>query len=156
MTATKEQVGLPCPLVSVVLLLAVVAVAVWQFGGVAEDGVQIQVLNPHLQLVWRLSIVAVLILEILLLLLAWWAGRWTPVLAVVNFVANGLGAVVTVVLLVQGDLLVDNLPQQLAGVFDGYVAWSVPAGPIAAVVIMWSVWDSVDRARKANLGRAGA
>ena len=156
MTAPKEQVGLPGTLVSVVLLLAVVAVAVWQFGGVAEDGVQIQVLSPHLPPVWRLSIVAVLVFEILLLLLAWWAGRWTPVLAVANIVANGLGAVVTVVLLVQGDLLVDNLPQQLAGVFDGHVAWSVPTGPIAAVVIVLAAWDSVDRARKANLGRAGA
>lgn len=155
MTVPRKQVGLPGTVASVAFLLAVVAVVVWQFGGVAGDGVQIQVLNPHLLWVWRVLIVAVLVFEVLLLLLAWRAGRWTPVLAAANLMVNGLGAVVTVALLMRGDLLVDNLPQQLADVFDGNVSWAVPTGPIAAVVIVVAVWDSFDRAQKANQDRTG-
>lgn len=149
-----RQVGSPGTVVSVVFLLALIAVAVWQFGGVADDGQQIQVLNPNLALVWRVLIITVLTADILLVALVWWADRWTPALAAANLLANTIGVVVTVVPLVQGDLLVNDVPQQLAGVFDGAVDWSVPSGTIAAIVIVWAIWDGLHGVRRAGFRRS--
>ncbi|WP_147918127.1 hypothetical protein [Ruania zhangjianzhongii] len=130
-----------------------IVVAVWQFTGVADDRFQIQVLDPDVGLLWRVFIVAVLALDVVLVLLVWRLGRWSPRLAVVNIVANGIGAVVTVVPLIGGGLLMDNVPQQLADAFDEKVTWSMPIGSIAAFLIVVAIWDSVEGARRAGLGR---
>lgn len=140
---------------SALFLLAVIVVVVWQFGGVAGDGFQIQVLNPQLAWVWRVLIIAVLAVEVALLVVAWSVGRWTPALALANIAANGLGVVVTLIPLAQGILLVDDLPQQLSGIFGDEGEWSAPVDllAVAVAVTVLAVWDSVDRARRAGLGR---
>lgn len=125
----------------------------WQFGGVADDGAQIQVLNPQLAPAWRVLIVAVLAVEVALLVAAWSIGRWTPALAVANIVINGLGVAVTLMPLAQGVLLVDDVPQQISAIIGDEGEWSVPVDLLALAVIVLAVWDSVDRARRAGLGR---
>ena len=148
-----RKVGTAGTIASALFYLVLIAVAVWQFAGVSSDGSQIQVLNPDLGLLWRVLIVAVLAIDVVLVLRVGRLGRWSPRLAVVNIVANGIGAVVTVVPLIRGDLLMDNVPQQLAGIFDENVTWSMPIGSIAAFLIVLAIWDSVDGACKAGLGR---
>src|SRR5699024_4659931 len=92
--------------------------------------------------------------DILLVALVWWADRWTPALAVANLLANTIGVVVTVVPLVQGDLLVNDVPQQLVGVFDSAVDWSVPSGTIAAIVIVWAFWAGLQSVCRAVFSRS--
>lgn len=147
-----RQVGAAGSLASIVFLLAVIAVAWWQFGGVADDGMQIQVLNPDLAIAWRAAIIAVLVVEILILILLWRVGLWTPALAVANVLANVVAAGVTVVPLVLGDLLVDDLPEQLGRVFDDPVDWSVPTEPIAALIIVLAIWDGLHSMLAARAG----
>lgn len=103
-------------------------------------------------MVWRVMIVALLIVDIAIAIFVWWARRWTPRLAVINVLVNIVGTAAFVILLLQGDLLVSDLPQQLAGVFDGNADWRVPAVLIADAVIVIAAWDSIDGICKARRG----
>lgn len=146
----RRQVGLPGTIASVALYLAMIAVLIWQFGGVVEGGAQIQVLNPNLARVWRVAIVALLVMDIIVTLAVWRIGRWTPIFAASKVIVNVVGTAVVVSLLLHGDLLVPDLPQELAGVFDEDPGWTVPTGFIADAVVLIAVWESVVCVRKAR------
>lgn len=131
------------------VLLLVVVLVVWQFAGVGSLGVQ--VLDPDLELVWKAAIVGLLLLDIVLAVLAWSAGRWTASLAATNVLANVASAVVLVWLLMAGRLLTD-VPQELAEAFGEEMNWSVPTGAVAVGIILVCAWDAgstVVKARRA-------
>lgn len=136
-------------LVEVGLLLLIAVIVVWQFAGVGNHGVQ--VLDPDLELVWKTAIVGLLLLDVVLVVLAWSAGRWTASLAATNVLANVASAVLLVWLLMAGRLMTD-LPQELAEVFGEEMDWSVPTGALAVGIILVCAWDAgsaVVKARRA-------
>lgn len=141
-------------LAEVAVLVLVLGIVVWQFAGVGSVGVQI--LDPHLDLVWKSTIVGLLIIDLVLAVLAWSAGRWTASLAATNVLANVASAVVLVWLLMAGRLLTD-VPQELAEAFGEEMDWAMPTGALAVAVILVCAWDAGSSVLKARRGaRAGA
>lgn len=139
---------------SMLFIVLIIALVVWQFVGVAEDGPGIQVLNPDLWIGWEVLIVAFLVVDLLLQVAVWRAGRWTVTLAAVNVLSNA-GSVAVWLWLVQQDLLVvSDLPQRLADRFGGSADWTVSSVALAAIVVIFPLWDSVDTVRKARRARA--
>ncbi|MGL3150518.1 hypothetical protein ACSS7Z_09135 [Microbacterium sp. A82] len=149
-TGADWQIGLPGTIAWVVCLLAATALVLWQFGGVTQDGIQIQVLNPDLATIWPVMIVALLIVDIVITVAVWLSRRWTPVLAGINVLTTIVGAILIVALLMRDVLLAPDLPQQLAGILDGNTDWRVPTEPLAVIIIFIAVWNSIDCIRKAR------
>lgn len=128
---------------------AFIALVLWQFGGVGERAVQ--VLDPGLALEWKILVIVLLVLDLLVTLLAWRAGRWTMPIAVANVGVNALTAVLWLSLLLSGRLLTD-LSAEVGGDFGRDVAWSLSVPVVATVVVLVCAWDataSVLRARGA-------
>ncbi|MEE6282386.1 hypothetical protein [Georgenia sp. MJ170] len=148
--APAAPIGLPGTVASVACHLALIAVVVWQLGGVAVGGAQIQVLNPELAPAWQATLVGLLIVDVVRTLAVWRVGRWTPSLAAANVLVNVAGTTAILWLLLPGDLLVSDLPQQLAGILDGNTDWTVPTGLLAAAVVVLATWDSTTGVRQAR------
>lgn len=146
----RRQVGLPSTIASVAFFLAVIALIVWQSGGVMEDSGQLQVLHPNLAMAWRVMFVALLILDIVLALAVWRTRRWTLPLAVINILASIVSTVALVVLLLRGHLLAPDLPQQLADAFDGDAEWRIPTELLAILVVAFGAWDVIDCVSKSR------
>lgn len=139
---------------SVVFLVLLVALVVWQFTGVAEDGGPgIQVLNPDLWIGWETLIVGFLVVDLMLQPAVWRAGRWTASLAAVNVLSNAAAVTVGLWLVQQEQLVAPDLPQRLADVFGGSAQWTVSSPLLAAIVVLFPLWDSVDTVRKARNAR---
>lgn len=57
---------------------------VWQFTRAAGDGLQLQVLNPNLELIWKSAIVVPVTVGTVCSSAVWMRRTWTMPLAVVN------------------------------------------------------------------------
>lgn len=132
---------------------AVAAVMIWQFAGVGQHG--LQVLNPSLALVWEVVVVGLILVEVVLALLAWRTGRWTPTLAALAVVANVAGAVVTLWLLDRGLLLAD-LSASLGEKFGWSLDQSVATTVVGAGVLIVTVWDATDAVLRARRSLRGS
>lgn len=138
-------------------LVLLIALVVWQFAGVGEDGWGVQVLNPDLWIGWEVLIVGFLVVDLVLEFAVWRVGRWTPSLAVGNVLSNVASVAVLVWLAQQERLLVPDLPRALHDEFGWAADWSVSSGVVVAVLIVFPLWDSVDTVRRArNAGRVAA
>ncbi|WP_017587680.1 permease prefix domain 1-containing protein [Nocardiopsis ganjiahuensis] len=149
-----RQVSLPSTVVHVLLMGVVIALLSWQFTGVSDPATQVQVLDPDLALPWTVLLVGLLAVEIVVAVLVWRVGHWTPALAVVSVLANASWATVAVWLLVQDQLITADLPERFGAVFDLPADWSVPTLPLAAAVIAVSAWEigsCLNRTRQAAL-----
>lgn len=145
-----RRVGLGETVWSVAFSLALAALVAWQFAGV--DAPAIQVLNPQVDIVWQVTLVALLALDAVLALGVWRAGRWTPSAAAVNVASNVAAAALIVWLLTSEQLLAD-LPQVLSERFGATVDWGVSTAVTAAVVVLIAAWDAVDSVLKARRSR---
>lgn len=132
---------------SVAFSLALAALVTWQFAGVGPNG--IQVLNPDVALGWQVVLVAMFVVDAVLAVAVWRAGRWTPTLAAVNVVSNVGAAVLIIWLLLRGELLTD-LPEVLGETFGTTVYWGVSTGVVAMIVVVIAVWDALDSVLKAR------
>lgn len=138
---------------SALFIVLVIALVVWQFIGVDEDGPGIQVLNPDLWIGWEVLIVGFLVVDLVLQFAVWRAGRWTGTLAAVNVLSNAGGVAVGLWLVQQDLLVVRDLPQRLADVFGGSADWTVSGAVVAVFIVVIPLWDSVDTVRKARQAR---
>lgn len=130
----------------------VAALVVWQFSGVGEHGVQ--VLDPDLGLGWKGAIVAFLVLDAVLAVAVWRAGRWTPGLATANALANVTAALVLVGLL-YADRLLTDLPRVLGDQFGLDTDWAVSYPLVAAGIILVCGADAVNSVVRAWRARRG-
>lgn len=151
----------PGLITSTVLGVGLLALLVWQFTGVADDGLQFQVLNPDLQPVWKVVVVAALGVSTACSFLVWLRRGWTMPYAIVNTAANWTGAAVITALTIGGELLAPTLPAQVEATFETTTDWSGLTEPFLLVVAALAVWDSVDgilRARRTRVdsGALGA
>lgn len=134
--------------------LALAALVAWQLGGVGDDGVQ--VLNPDIDVVWKVGLVGLLLLDAVLAVVVWRVGRWTATSAAVNVVSNA-GAVLLMLWLLARDELLTDLPQVLGDRFGWSTDWSVSSAVVAVVIVAIAVWDAADSVLKARrVSRAGA
>ena len=122
-------------------------VIVWQFAGVGDRG--LQVLNPSLPVVWEVLVVGLVLAEVVLALLAWRVGRWTPTLASLAVGANVAAAVVTLTLLARGLLLAD-LSETLGERFGWSLDQGVAATLVGAGIVLVTVWDGTDAVLRAR------
>jgi hypothetical protein len=138
---------------SAFFLLLLIALVVWQFAGVGEDGWGVQVLNPDLWIGWEVLILGFLVVDLALQYAVWRAGRWTPTLAVFNVLANVASVAVLIWLAQRDRLLVPDLPAELNERFGWSADWSVSSGVVVAVLVIFPLWDSIDTVRKARSAR---
>lgn len=121
--------------------VAFTALVVWQFTGVGDPA--LQVLDPDLTLGWQAAAVGVLVLDVVVTVLAWRVGRWTPGVAAVNVAVNLAAAGVWLWLLLTDRLLTD-LPSVLAERFGTEAAdWSAAVPVVAAGIIIVFGWDAI-------------
>ncbi len=149
-----RQVGLGETLLSAGFALAMAALVAWQLGGVGANGVQ--VLNPEIDVVWKVALVGLFVVEAGLAVVVWRVGRWTPTVAAVNVVTNA-GAVILMLWLLARDELLTDLPQVLGEKFGWSTDWSVSSAVVAAVIVAIAVWDAVEsvvKARRVNRAEA--
>lgn len=147
----------PDLIVSTVLGAGLLALLVWQFAGVADDGLQFQVLDPDLHPVWKAVIVATLGVSTACSLLVWMRRAWTMLYAIVNTAANWTGAAVVIALTVEGELFAPTLPTQVGTTFETTSDWSGLTEPFLLLVAAIAIWDSVDgilRARRSRVDRS--
>ncbi|EAP98195.1 hypothetical protein JNB_14563 [Janibacter sp. HTCC2649] len=147
-----RAVGLTETAFSAGFAFVLAAVVAWQFTGVSGDA--IQVLNPHLALVWEIALVALLALDGVLALMVWQSGRWTPVLAALNVATNAASATLLVWLLSRGELLTD-LPTVLGERFGWSTDWAIPTALVAAGIVLVSLWECVESVVKARRSMKG-
>ena len=138
---------------SVSFIVLFIALVVWQFRGVGEDGPGIQVLNPDLWIGWEVLIVGFLVIDLVLQFSVWRAGRWTATLAAANMLSNAGAVAVGLWLVQQEQFVVPDLPQRLADVLGGPAEWTVSSPVLAVIVVLFPLWDSVDTVRKARNAR---
>lgn len=144
----------PGLIASVVVGVGLLAVLFWQFAGVADDGMQFQVLDPDLHLMWKAVIVVTVGASTACSLVAWVRRTWTMSVAVINAAANWMGSAVIIVLTVQGALFAPMLPTQIGTTFETTTDWSGLAEPFLVLVACIAIWDSVDGILRAHSSRA--
>lgn len=133
--------------------LVMTAVVAWQFSGVGDDAVQ--VLNPDVDIIWKVALVGLFLFDAVVAIAVWRAGRWTPTLAAVNVASNAAAATLLVWLLSRGELLTD-LPTVLGERFGWSTDWTLPSAVVAVGIVLIALWDSVEsvvKARRAMKGR---
>lgn len=126
--------------VSVASGIAIVALLVWQFSGVADGGSQVQVLNSDLAVVWQTVIVASVGVSTLCSLVMWRLRRWTKPLALVNVAANVAAATLIVVLAAKGVFFAET-PSALTDTGDDAVELT---GIFLLLVVIVAIWDGLD------------
>lgn len=136
----------------VVLGLALAALVAWQVTGVWESG--IQVLDPGMAPVWKVTLVAFFLLDAALAAAVWRAGRWTPGMAAVNVTSNA-AAVLLLLWLLAHDRLLTDLPAVLGEKFEIPTDWSTPTGLIAAGIVLIAGWDAIGAIIKARRAARG-
>lgn len=144
---------------SFVFGVLILAVLLWQFAGVTNDGLQIQVLDPDLGLVWKVLIAALVAVNVACSLLVWARRSWTMPIATVNAVANGALAGVTVLLTLTDELFAPTLPAQVGAIFETNAEWNGLTEPFILIVLAVAIWDSLDglvQARGSRIAAAGA
>ncbi|MGC5626668.1 hypothetical protein ACPYO6_00295 [Georgenia sp. Z1344] len=131
---------------SIVFGMALLAVLVWQFAGVADDGQQLQVLDPGLHPAGKAVLVGTLAVSLVCSAVAWARRRWTMPVALVNTVANGAGAVSVVVLAVEGTLLSPVPAGATAGTRTDVADLTELLLLLVTVVAIWDSLDGILRA----------
>ncbi|MEU3273065.1 hypothetical protein ABZ639_19670 [Saccharomonospora sp. NPDC006951] len=161
-TKPDQQVGRaarrpPGLLASIVLGAGLLALLIWQFAGVADDGQQFQALNPDLHLIWKMVIVATVGISTACSVAVWWRRDWAMPYAIVNMAANWIGAAAIIALTVDGQLFAPALPTQVGAMFETTTDWAALTEPFLLVVAAAAIWDSVDgllRARRSRTDHA--
>lgn len=149
-----RSVGVGETVASVGFSLGMGAVVAWQFGGVSGDAVQ--VLNPDVDLSWKVALVGLFVVDAVLALLVWRVGRWTPTLAAVNVASNAAAAILLLWLLSRDELLTD-LPTVLGERFGWPTDWTVPSALVATIIVVITLWDGIEAVVKARRSvRAGS
>lgn len=145
-------VGLVETLGQVGFSLFMAALVAWQFNGVGADAVQ--VLNPDIDVVWKVALVGLFVFDAVVAVAVWRAGRWTPTLAAVNVASNAAAATLLIWLLSRGDLLTD-LPTVLGERFGWSTDWTLPTALVAAGIVIVAAWDSIEAVIKARRALTG-
>lgn len=132
-------------LFEVVSTLVVIALCLWQWGGVGAHAVQ--VLDPGLGMVWQALIVGFLAVDVLVTVAAWARGGWSAPLAVVSLVSAVVSGVVLVWLLLTDRLLTD-LPAQFHETFGWSRDWSLSMPAVAVGIAVICGWEAVTALRR--------
>lgn len=135
---------------STVVSLVVMSILVWQFSGVSQDSMQLQVLDPELPRAASSVLVGSVGVAALCSTSAWLRRRWTMPWAVANIVANGVGAVTTIVLTVEGLLFSEALPAQVGSTFGATTDWSEATEPFLLLVVAVAIWDGLESILRAR------
>lgn len=142
-----KTISLGETLVGAAFSIGFATLVAWQFTEVGDNAVQ--VLNPDVDLIWKVAIVGLIALDVPLAIVAWVQGRWTPSLAAVNVLSNAAYATLVVWLIVRGELLTD-LPAELGERFGWPTNWSLSLMSVAAFVVVIAAWDGIDSVLKAR------
>jgi hypothetical protein len=132
-------------------LLVGIAVLVWQQSGarVSASGAGVPLLDPDLWSFWLPALLVLMSAGVVLQLLAYARGRWTPLLAGLRIAGDVVFGVVGIALLLTQQVLNPAFFAEL-----GQVDWADPGSPLAQgiawVVGVGVVVDIVDIARKAR------
>lgn len=132
--------------------LILAAIVAWQFSGVSGDA--IQVLNPDVDPIWKFALVGLFLLDAVVAVVVWRAGRWTPTLAAVNVASNAAAATLLIWLLSRGELLSD-LPTILGERFGWSTDWTTPTALVAAGIVLVALWDGIESIIKARRSLKG-
>ena len=115
---------------------------------------QSQALDPVLRPIWKAAIVTAVGIGTACSIVVWTRRRRTTPYVIMNTVANCVGAVVIIVLTVEGELFAPTLT---ATTFERTTDLSVFTDPFLLLVAAIAIWDSVDgilRARRGRIDRA--
>lgn len=132
--------------------LLMAGLVAWQFNGVGGDAVQ--VLNPNVDVIWKVALVGLFLFDAVVAVAVWRAGRWTPTLAAVNVASNAAAASLFIWLLSRGELLTD-LPAELGEHFGWASDWTLPTAIVAASIVVIAAWDSIESVVKARRALKG-
>ena len=146
----------PGLIASSVVSLVLLVLLIWQFSGVTHDPMQFQVLDPSLPRAWSVTLVGSVGVAALCSIVAWLRRRWVMPWAVANTVANGVGAVTTIVLTAEGRLFSETLPAQVAAIFGATTEWSELTELFLLLVAAVAVWDSLESMLRARRPTAEA
>jgi hypothetical protein len=129
----------------VVWTLVLIALSVWQWGGVGEGAVQ--VLDPDLAAGWQVLIVALLAVDIVVTVAAWARGGWSVALAAVSFGSAVASGAALVWLLLSEQLLTD-LPREFGEAFGVAADWTLSLPAVAVGVVLVCGWEAVTALRR--------
>ncbi|MGC5617678.1 hypothetical protein [Georgenia sp. Z1491] len=144
----------PGLVMSIVLGTAVLAVLLWQLVGVADDGQQLQVLDPELHPVWKAVLVATLAGSIACSAVAWARRRWTMPVALVNTAVNAAGAAALIGLAVAGALFAPTPPGRFGASDESLGDLSDLTELFLLLVAVVAIWDSLDGLLRAHRRRS--
>lgn len=148
--SARRPLGL---IVSVAFGVGLLTLLFWQFIGVASDGKQFQVLNPDLHLIWKVFIIGSVGISTACPLIAWVRRGWKISLAIVNTVANGVGAAVTIALTVLGKLFISTLPIQIGARGEATTDLDDLTELFLLLVVASAIWNSVKGILRARRSR---
>lgn len=123
----------------------------WQFGGVINDGKQIQILNPGLRPMWKTATVGTIGICVACSLVAWMRRQWVMPNAIANAVANLMSAAVIISLTAVEALFIPASALRVGTSFTTTADWFELPEPFLLLVAATAIWDSVDgilRARR--------
>lgn len=148
---TARRVTLGETIGTVMGLLIGIAALVWQRSGarITDSGESIPLLDPELWSFWLPALIALMSAGVVLQLLAYARGRWSPALAGVRVAGDVLFGVVGITLLMTQQVLNPAFLAEL-----GHPEWAEPGSPltqgIAWVIGVGVVVDIVDVVGKAR------
>lgn len=148
---TARRVTLGETIGTVMGLLIGIAALVWQRSGarITDSGESIPLLDPELWSFWLPALIALMSAGVVLQLLAYARGRWSPALAGVRVAGDVLSGVVGITLLMTQQVLNPAFLAEL-----GHPEWAEPGSPltqgIAWVIGVGVVVDIVDVVGKAR------
>lgn len=142
-----RHVGLGETLFQAGFSAAMAVLVAWQFSGVGGNA--IQVLNPDVDLVWKLALIGLFVFDAVLAIVVWRTGRWTPTLAATNVASNAAAATLLIWLLSRGELLTD-LPTILGERFGWSTDWTLPTALVAVGIVVITLWDGIESVIKAR------
>ncbi|MEY8569682.1 hypothetical protein [Brevibacterium linens] len=152
--STRPVRSSSAPIASVVVGVGLLIVLLWQFGGVADDGKQIQILNPGLHPMWKTAIVGTIGISVACSLVAWIRRQWVMPNAIVNAVANLMSAAVIISLTSVEALFIPAPTLRVGTSFATATEWSELTEPFLLLVAAAAIWDSVDGILRARRRRA--
>lgn len=146
----------PGLIASIVLSGALAAVLLWQLAGVADDGQQLQVLDPGLHPTWKAVLVVTLAVSLACSVVAWVRRRWTMPVALVNTAANAAGAAAVIGLAVEGSLFAPPRPGRFGTTVETRTDLADLTELFLLLVAVIAIWDSLDGILRAPRRRSGA
>lgn len=142
------------PTSSVMVGAGLLSLLLWQLSGVADDGKQIQILNPGLHPMWKTAIVGTIGISVACSFVAWMRRQWVMPNAVLNAVANLMSAAAIIYLTSAEALFVPGWTPRVGSSFATIADWSELTEAFLLFVSATAIWDSLGGIIRARQGQA--